>query len=61
MGSINVMDQELRGKRDLTGPKILPNKKLSLSCPLILLMALLGSLFGFRKSFRVPYAVAFGF
>lgn len=61
MGSISVMDQEPRDKKDLIGPKSLPNKKLSLSCPLILLMALLGFLFGFSKSLRVPYTVAFGF
>lgn len=60
------MDLVLRGNKDLIGPKSLPNQKSSLSCPLILLMELLGSLFGFSKRLRVPYAIvraclAFGF
>lgn len=59
MRSISVMDQVLRGNIDLIGPKSLPNKKLSLSCPLTLLMALLGSLSGFSKSLRASYAVRF--
>lgn len=59
MESISVMDQVLIGNVDLIGPKSLPNKKLSLSCPLILLMELLGSLFGSSISLRVPYAVRF--
>lgn len=54
MRSISVMDQVLRDKVDQIGPKNLPNKKLSLSCPLISLMELLGSLFGFSKSLRAP-------
>ena len=51
------MDQVLIGNVDQVGPKNLPNKKLSLSCPLISLMERHGFLFGFSKSLRAPYAV----